>query len=82
MPERLVSERVRVPYIEKQIAQTRDRLDRAVAQLAVVAGIAMFCFGLGMVATLAVSCAVGIIPYTLDQFFLLMAHRTDPVVTQ
>jgi len=34
--------------------------------IAVVAGIAMFCFGLGMVATLAASCAVGIIPYLIE----------------
>ena len=35
--------------------------------IAIVAGIAMFCFGLGMVATLAASCAIGIIPYLMDQ---------------
>jgi chromate transport protein ChrA len=34
--------------------------------IAVVAGIAMFWFGLGMVATLAASCAVGIIPYLIE----------------
>jgi chromate transporter len=38
---------------------------RALA-IAVVAGIAMFWFGLGMVATLAASCAVGIIPYLIE----------------
>ena len=34
--------------------------------IAVVAGIAMFRFGLGMVATLAASCAIGTIPYLID----------------
>src|SRR5262249_48658246 len=34
--------------------------------IAVVAGIAMFCFELGVVATLVASCAVGIIPYLID----------------
>jgi chromate transporter len=34
--------------------------------IAVVAAIAMFRFGLGMVATLAASCAIGTIPYLID----------------
>jgi chromate transporter len=34
--------------------------------IAIVAGIAMFRFGLGMVATLAASCAIGTIPYLID----------------
>jgi len=34
--------------------------------IAVVAGIAMFRLGLGMVATLAASCAIGTIPYLID----------------
>jgi len=34
--------------------------------IAIVAGIAMFGFGLGMVATLAASCAIGTIPYLID----------------
>jgi chromate transport protein ChrA len=42
--------------------------------IAVVAGIAMFCFGLGMVATLAASCAVGIIPYLIDTIGMGTLH--------
>jgi chromate transport protein ChrA len=42
--------------------------------IAIVAGIAMFCFGLGMVATLAVSCAVGIIPYLIDTIGMGTLH--------
>jgi chromate transporter len=42
---------------------------------AVVAGIAMFCFGLGMAATLAASCAVGIIPYLIDAIGLGSLHN-------
>src|SRR5262249_61779930 len=38
--------------------------------IAVVAGIAMFCFGLGMVATLAASCAVRTIPYLIAPIVL------------
>src|SRR5262249_54119683 len=34
--------------------------------IAIVAGIAMFRFGLGMVATLVASCAIGTIPYLID----------------
>jgi len=34
--------------------------------IAIVAGTAMFRFGLGMVATLAASCAIGTIPYLID----------------
>jgi chromate transporter len=34
--------------------------------IAIVAAIAMFRFGLGMVATLAASCAIGTIPYLID----------------
>jgi chromate transporter len=42
--------------------------------IAVVAGIAMFCFGLGMVATLAASCAVGLIPYLIDTIGMGTLH--------
>jgi hypothetical protein len=42
--------------------------------IAVVAGIAMFCFGFGMVATLAASCAVGIIPYLIDTIGMGTLH--------
>src|SRR5207248_9883330 len=42
--------------------------------IAVVAGIAMFCFHLGMVPTLAASCAVGIIPYLIDTIGMGTLH--------
>ena len=43
--------------------------------IAVVAGIAMFAFGLGMAATLAASCAVGTIPYLIDAIGLGSLHN-------
>ena len=42
--------------------------------IAVVAGIAMFGFRLGMVPTLAASCAVGIIPYLIDTIGMGTLH--------
>src|SRR6266581_3986354 len=43
--------------------------------IAIVAGIAMFCFGLGIVATLAASCAVGLIPYLIGAIGLGSLHN-------
>jgi chromate transporter len=48
--------------------------DRWALAIAVVAGIAMFCFRLGMVPTLAASCAVGIIPYLIDTIGMGTLH--------
>jgi chromate transporter len=43
--------------------------------IAVVAGIAIFWFGLGITATLAASCAVGAIPYLIDAIGLGSLHN-------
>ena len=43
--------------------------------IAVVAGIAIFWFGLGIAATLAASCAVGTIPYLIDAIGLGSLHN-------
>jgi chromate transporter len=43
--------------------------------IAVVAAIAMFCFGLGMAATLAAACALGIIPYLVNTIGLGSLHN-------
>ena len=43
--------------------------------IAVVAGIAIFWFGLGIAATLAASCAVGAIPYLIDAIGLGSLHN-------
>ncbi len=43
--------------------------------IAVVAGTAMFCFNLGMAATLALSCAIGIFPYLIDAVGLGSLHN-------
>jgi chromate transporter len=48
--------------------------DRWALAIAIVAGIAMFCFRLGMVPTLAASCAVGIIPYLIDTIGMGTLH--------
>jgi chromate transporter len=42
--------------------------------IAIVAGIAMFCFRFGIVATLAASCAVGLIPYLIGAVGLGSLH--------
>jgi chromate transporter len=43
--------------------------------IALVAAIAMFCFGLGMVATLAASCAIGIVPYLMETIGVGSLHN-------